>query len=53
MFAAELGQTGTVRLLMEKGADPTKTNLDGVSAISLAKKGGFTETEKILRGFAY
>lgn len=48
MVAAEVGQDASVRLLLEKGADPRLTNDDDLNAAALAAKGGYTRIVRTL-----
>ncbi|MFG0263852.1 MAG: ankyrin repeat domain-containing protein [Rhodopirellula sp. JB055] len=49
MFAAAEGQMAVVELLLEAGADPTKTDIDGETAIDFASSNGHTEVVKRLQ----
>ena len=42
------GHTDVVKLLLDGGADPNKTNRAGDSAISLAQRRGHTDIVKML-----
>ncbi|MBN1223597.1 MAG: ankyrin repeat domain-containing protein, partial [Candidatus Aminicenantes bacterium] len=49
VFASRYGQTEAVRLLLEKGADPSVRNVDGKEIFILAKEQGHDEILKFLR----
>ena len=50
MFAAQHGYNEIVRLLLQKGADPSVKGDHGLSAIDFAVQNERKDTEKILIG---
>jgi ankyrin repeat protein len=49
MWAAAYGHTGTVRLLLGRGADANARDNRGKTALAMATEGGHRETEQVLR----
>jgi ankyrin repeat protein len=49
IFAARKGDTGIVRALIKKGADLNAADSTGYTALSLAEKGGHTDTVQVLK----
>ena len=47
-FAAQIGDTGLVRRLLERGADPTHRRADGMRALDLAAQQGNREVVELL-----
>jgi ankyrin repeat protein len=50
MFAAQNGHDDIVRILMERGADPNAVSIRGMTAVSLARKGGHEQAASLLLG---
>jgi ankyrin repeat protein len=48
MTAAAEGQLEVVRLLLERGADPTLVDTDGDTALSFARQNGHTMVAQLL-----
>ena len=49
MWAAAYGHTGTVKLLLGRGADAGARDNRGKTALAMAVEGGHKETEQLLR----
>jgi uncharacterized protein len=49
MVAANKGQTATVRLLLDKGADVHVKDIDGRTVMMIAGKEGHSEVVQLLR----
>lgn len=48
MFAAGEGQLAVVKILLERGADPSLKDVDGDTALVFAQRRGHTEVERLL-----
>jgi len=49
MWAAAYGHTGTVKLLLERGAEVKARDNRGKTALAMAIEGGHKGTEQLLR----
>ena len=51
MWAALFGRPSVARLLLERGANPSLRNRNGLSAVDIAQARGFTETARVIESF--